>query len=900
MVSYSAPRGEIYDRNGEVLATNKLGFTLIFTETKESKDKFFQTMDEVFEILDKSGEDITDGFPLKVDPVRFEFGVTDKWKEQVERLFKNDRGFNYEVLYKDFSGKKLADLNESEIGYIDEKLKDMTPEYIYRSLIKKYELFNIIKDDYSDKEWESLLNDKDKLVDELINKVDSNVIRKYMIVKDTMKMQSFNGHRPSVIAKDLKSETSYIFEQIQSELPGISIQKQPIRYYPYNEVASNVMGYVGKIGEQNKEKYEERGYVIHDDYIGITGLESKFENVLKGIRGEESIKVNLDGRKVKTLGERPATPGNSIKLTIDYKLQMAAERALDETMEYMRELGKYKSDKKTIDDVDKSNATRGAAVVINVNTGEVLALASRPGIDLNLHTVPGRLDNATYKEIFMPDIEKFGLEYIYKHELYKLDEINGKRLKDKAMWEKIKMLMDEMYPKDKNGYRTDKYGTRPKPAYNYATQSLIPPGSTFKVLSAVAGLEEGVITPETKIYDAGPYKKRYKNFNGASWMYNVYRGSHGNQNIVEAIRDSNNYYFFEVADRLFEKKGVGTKESLDILAEYAWKFGLGANMEDQNPNIETGIEIEERFGPVYYYDFGKRINSVSYTQTLYEHLLKGEASIWVGEYKPIDIIPDNDKDSEEVFIIKKDLTSSIKEQMTSEDKIDTTDIDIKVRELIEKKREYGELYSEKDIKGIIKTITASLYDARSENKSGVNLYNAAIGQGKNQFTPLQLANYIASLVNGGYRRELYLVKEIMDADGKRIEDCSKDKRIINETGVSQETVDTVKEGMLQVTSNINGTAYSTFKDFPIKNGAKTGSATFQTNQEEYGRTSYATFIGFAPYENPEIAVSVEIFDGGHGGYSAKVAKAIYEEYFKEEILKINPEYEFMLKEQEEE
>lgn len=542
MVSHAAPRGEIFDRNGEILAANKLGFTLIFTETKESNNKFFHTMDEVFEILDKSGESIIDRFPLKVDPVRLEFGVSDEWIEGVDRQFKNDRGFNYEILYKDFSGKKMADLNESEISYINEKLKNITPEYIYRSLIKKYGLYNIIRDDYSDKEWESLLKDKEKLVDKLINKVDSNVIRKYMIVKDTMKMQSFNGHSPSVIAKDLKSETSYIFEQIQSELPGISIQKQPIRYYPYNETASNVMGYVGKIGEQNKEKYEERGYVIHDDYIGITGLESKFEDVLKGIRGEESIKVNLDGRKVKTLGERPATPGNSIKLTIDYKLQMAAERALDETMEYMRGLGKLNS-RGEDDDVDKSNATRGAAVVINVNTGEILALASRPGIDLNLHAVPGRLDNETYKEIFMPDIEKFGREYIYKHELYNQKEINGKSLEGKAMWEKVKILMDEMYPSDKNGYRADKYGTRPNPVYNYATQSVIPPGSTFKVLSAVAGLEEGVITPKEKIYDAGPYKKRYRAFNGASWMYNVHRSSHGNQNVIEAIRDSNNYYF---------------------------------------------------------------------------------------------------------------------------------------------------------------------------------------------------------------------------------------------------------------------------------------------------------------------------------------------------------------------
>ncbi|WBW95863.1 penicillin-binding transpeptidase domain-containing protein [Oceanirhabdus sp. W0125-5] len=896
MISYSAPRGRIYDRNDEVLATNKLGYTLTFTETKESNKKFFDTMKEVFEILEKNGEKTTEGFQLKVDPIRFEFGVSDDYKIWSELRFKKDRGFDYEVLHKDFSGKKMVDLNQSEISYIDEKLKEMSPEYIYRSLIKKYELYNMIRDDYSKEEWNSLTN-KNKLVDELIDKVDGSVIRKYMIIKDSIYMNRFNGNKPSVIAKDLKPETSYIFEQIQSEMPGISIQKQPIRYYPYNEVASNIMGYVGKIGEHNKERYEERGYDISDDYIGITGLESVFEDVLRGRRGEESIKVNLDGRKVKTLGERPATPGNSIKLTIDYKLQRTAERALDETMKYMRDLGKFTS-RGTEDDVDKSNATRGAAVVLNVNTGEILALASRPGIDLNLHTFPGRLDNETYKEIFMPDIEKFGLEYIYKHELYKQEKFNGITLQGKPMWEKIKIIMDEMYPKDNNGYRSDDKDTRPNPAYNYATQSLIPPGSTFKILSAIAGLEEGVITPEEKIYDAGQYKKRYKDFTGASWMYNVHKSSHGYQNIVEAIRDSNNYYFYEVADRLFEKKGPGSKESLDALAEYAWKFGLGANMEDENRDLETGIEISEKFGPVYYYDFGKRENSRDYTRKVYELLNKGESSIWVGEYKPIDIIPNINNDSEEVYKIKKELTSCIKAQMVSEEKFDITDIGLKVRELIENKEEYQNEYSEKDIEGIIKTITASLFDARSENKSGVNLYNASIGQGKSQFTPLQLANYVATLVNGGYRREVYLVKEILDEDGNIIEDCSKNKKIINETGISKETIDIVKEGMLQVTSSIYGTAYTPFKGLPIKNGAKTGSATFQNNQEEFGRTSYATFIGFAPYDNPEIAVSVVVFDGGHGGYSARVARAIYEEYFKDEILKINPEYEFMLEETE--
>jgi penicillin-binding protein 2 len=149
------------------------------------------------------------------------------------------------------------------------------------------------------------------------------------------------------------------------------------------------------------------------------------------------------------------------------------------------------------------------------------------------------------------------------------------------------------------------------------------------------------------------------------------------------------------------------------------------------------------------------------------------------------------------------------------------------------------------------------------------------------------------MVNGGNRYETHLVDKFLDPDGNIIKEVK--PVVLEKTGVSAKTIKLIKEGMLDVTSNKGGTAYSVFGDFPILSGGKTGSATFNdTIQSALGRTSYGYYIGFAPYDKPEIAVVAVVFDGGHGAYVAPVAKAVYEQYFKDEILKGDPEYKFQV------
>lgn len=902
ILTTSSPRGDIYDRNGKVLARNKQGFSLIFTETDESRKEFFQTIDNVFKLLNENGEKIIDAFALKVEPYRLEFNTSnEETRKWLELRFKKDRGFNDSIRNKLYKNKSNSELSDEEKKKIDEELLKITPEEMFRSLILEYELYNLIKDKYTDEEWTALKSgedSEDKLVSELIRQVDLNEIRKYMVVRDTMKMQSFSGYRPVLIANDLYVETAYIFEQIQSELPGISVMKQPIRYYPNNSLASSIIGYIGKIPPYEKEKHEEKGYDINEDYIGMAGIEGIFEDVLRGKRGEESIEVNKFGRKVRTMGEIPCMPGDNIQLTIDSKLQEVLEKSLEDTLVKVRSYGDYKADGVTPDDTHKQNATRGAAVVVDVNNGEILAMTSYPNYDPNLFTVPGRLTDEEFQKYFNPDLEKFGRDYIKRNELTKIESFKGEKIpRDLTEKEKEDYLLNKIFPLVKEGStaRQDQYDIYPKYFYNYATKSLVPPGSLFKMITGIAGLEEGVITESEKIYDAGPYNKRYSSWTGASWMYNVYGGSHGYQNLREAIRDSNNYYFYEVSDRLFEKGGVidglGTKKGLDMLAKYAWKYGLGVDMKNGEPT--TGIELNENFGQSYNYETGKRNHAVQYTFNIYDYLKKGEAKTWVGTYRPIDVVPDDEKDSKEVYKIKKELTEEIKNQMISENPIEMIKITELLNSLIETEEKMKGKYTDKDKERILQVIGNTIeYDARTEMKSGINLYNASIGQGQNQFTPLQLANYVATIANGGKRYKLHVVNKITDSEKNVIEDYT-EPIIMEEVGDSEETLKAIKEGMLMVTQSPTGTSRSAFLGFPILNAAKTGSATFDDDQDDMARTSAATFIGFAPYENPQIAVCVVGFDSGHGGYVAPVARAIYEEYFKEEVLKKDPKYKFM-------
>lgn len=287
-----------------------------------------------------------------------------------------------------------------------------------------------------------------------------------------------------------------------------------------------------------------------------------------------------------------------------------------------------------------------------------------------------------------------------------------------------------------------------KPLLNRAFQGLYPPGSTFKMITAVAGLEEGIITPSTRIRDEGRYT--YWGETGAPqcWIYRQRRGNHGLINVTRAIEVSCNYFFFD----------VGRQLGIDTLVDYANRFGIGER---------TGVELTESKG-------------------------------------------------------------------------------------VMASREYTESLGGKWYEGSVTSV--------------------AIGQESTQVTPLQLANYIATLVNGGTRNAAHLLKEVKSSDFSQVV-YSYEPQVLNTIDIQPENLAAVKQGMLDLTTG-NGSLRRYFQNLPVQVGAKTGSAQVSSQTE-----SNAVFVCFAPYNDPEIAMAIVVEHGGSGSELATIAADILSYYF---------------------
>lgn len=880
-----APRGKIYDRNNIVLADNKQSYNLVYIKTEDSEKNFYDTFKKVFNIFDGSAKNsddevygknqLLDELELKINPCRFEFSCSEndiETKKSMELLFKRNRGLNDVIRQKMFKGKTEAELSPNEKVKLNEEMLKITPDEVFNYLIVKYDLWKLLyltKDESRqlfDRKLKGEIGDKD-IAAMVLQKYSPELIRRYMIVKDEIYLQNYSGYKPVIIAANIDKQTAFMVEQSKNNLPGIDIALRPIRYYPYHSMGSNFLGYISKISAANKDKYEERGYEVNSDYIGIAGLESAFEDKLKGSKGGTTVKINKEGRKTEELFRLDPYPGQNMVLTIDSKLQAVAERALKERMEALQsEHGRYHKEGAGI--MDTGNATRGAVVVLDVNTGGVLAMASFPGYDPNDFSIPGKLTPQLRDKYFYPDYENFAKQYISKM--------------------KIKKTIDELFPISSNVggkvTRKDPFEIYPKPFYNYATTGKIPPGSTFKPLTAIAALEQGVIGYKEKIYD----KIHFSVPNVANTWSCYSKYGHGAVDVRKALEVSCNYFFYEAGYRLYSN----SNNDLNSLAKYAWRFGLGADPNSQT-KLSSGIEIAESFGQVfntasarreYAYYSGENINRILKSGKYYGS--NGGGNVY---FTPIDIAASKE-DSSALAEAKKDIKDKVKECILQGKKeayssFKSALIPLFTKLINAEPEPIREKYKKSDAVNMAEvTADTVVYDILIQVNTPGNIFNAAIGQGMNSFTPVQLANYVATFVNGGTRYRVHLVDKFMDHYGEIIEQIT--PQVLDKIDLKPDTVKAVKEGMKKVTDE-NGTAAESFVGFPaeIGSGGKTGSATFKENgvQEGVGRTSYGVYVGFAPYENPQIAVCVAIYDAGHGGFVSDVARAVYETYFRNEL-----------------
>lgn len=896
LISENAPRGKIYDSEGNVLATNIQTYTLTYTKPNDENENFYDTMNKVFDILSENGEKYEDDLMLKIDSngkFYFDFKTDDKdTKKIVEIRFKRDRGLNEEVEKNLFEEEKKSDLTDEEIEKVNNELLKISAEETFYKLVKTYSLQEIInpvpvqEEGESNKAYNARLdayNEKydemsgKEILDELLTKYSIQDVRKYMVIKDAIKMQSFKGYRAVTIASNIKKDTAFIVYQKLNDLPGIDVSIEPIRFYPYNSLASGVIGYLSSIDSSKEENYELRGYDVSSDLIGVAGIEAALEDQLKGTKGGTTVKVNSKGRVTEELFKLDSYPGNNVHLTIDKDTQYAAEQAMKDTMERIKSIA--------------PNATRGAVVAIEVKTGRIIAMVSYPGYDPNVFSIPGMLTDELSQQYFSPDIESYAKEFIQR-----TGATGG---------------IDYLFPiNEETGKREDKFDTYPKPFFNYATQGLLPAGSTFKPLTAIAGLMENVVTTDEVMQDnTGTWSKEdlpgmvLKNFQGTA---------NGATDLRKALQVSSNYYFYELGYRLYKNSGGnvngGNINALDTLAKYAWKFGLGVEPSKQNSKtMSTGIQIEESFGQVYNFESWK--NQIVNTP-MYEIV----DALKAGNYYSYSFVPlnieDSDNDPDNLKEAKTALKNYMKDTLakvgTDEEVSDNTKYAESLVPYIKKVMNLSDEFKAAVIEtskrrtvnideeaGVISDAIAYyiISNAGLQIKTPGQLVSSAIGQGMNNFTPVQIANYVATLANGGTRLKLTLVDKITSPTGEVLQQF--EPEVVDQLDIPEEYLQAVKEGMYRVnTSPSNGTAYDCFGKFPINVAGKTGTADFSTdeNYKIQGRLAYGNYISFAPMEDPEIAIFSTIYDGFRGSEGATIHKAIYEAYFKEKLLELDPSY----------
>lgn len=458
----TAPRGEIYDRNGVILATNKLSYDVelykVRVSTKEQNDGILRLV----EILNENSDKVYSTFPVNDDL----------------------NGFNFENDEEEQKWKKEMKLDST-----------LTFDQVIDKYIEKYEL-----QDYSDNR---------------LNQI------KMIEIKYEANLNGYSLFNSATIAKDISQKSVAKIGEEKYKIYGISIVSVPKRYYPNGNLLSHTIGYVSKISSTEYEKKKEQGYNVNS-VIGKAGIEQSFEKYLRGNDGVIKEETDTLGNVSSQTETTEAKSGDNVTLTIDYRLQKVTEESLLNTINGLQNgtlVGKKFSD-----------ANAGAVVVLDVDSGEVLASASYPTYDIN-------------------------------------SLIGGISLKD---WNALQ-------------------NNSLHPMLNRVVSGIYSPGSTFKMLVGMAGLMNGKITVDEKYYDPGIYPYGY---HPKCWLYTDRHMTHGWINIEGAIKGSCNCYFYEVGRRIGISEivkyaklfGLGQKTGIELSGEAA---GTIAGADDKS---EDGLK----------------------------------------------------------------------------------------------------------------------------------------------------------------------------------------------------------------------------------------------------------------------------------------------------------------------
>lgn len=859
-VSMPAARGNIYDRYGRPLAVNEAAFSIEIDDSiaVDYEDKNEQVV-KLYEKMKENGYTVTDNLPISRD-TEPKFTISgdelEEWKTDIgldKKQMRYDAARTLEYLYDSYGldgtvdenkkreivslGINISDKNimimnlimtiESNGGEIVDELP-VSEDRPYTFIIENEKEIQRWKKDVS-MDGEELDYTAEESMEYLIDlfgipqNMSPAMQRKLAAVRYSLYLQRFKKYQPVTVAREINDKIIAEVKENLDIFPGVSVETESMRKYEEGDKFSNILGYIRQISDEELKEYEQYGY-DSGDIVGKTGIEKVMELELNGKDGKMLVEVDNMGRKISTLETEAPVSGNDVFLTIDKDLQIAAYNYLEDALAeaiITRLTSELEKDVPvTLKQLFTSMIESGSISVSSIMKAEEgyqltlknLILSYNKDIDIS-----DSEQKTAAKQVLTKAVEDGTLSYttmifvmleqgiITADDNYRARIVSGELSPLEIIIDKLrtgdltpaetnlnpcsgsvvvsdvnsgKTLALVTYPSYDNNELVNTFNNEyynklledpSTPLVNRPLMQKKAPGSTLKMVTAVAALETGIITPEQTIKDEGLFTKAGTPY-ARCMIYSLSGSTHGYVNVSHALEVSCNYFFYDVSYMLGGETDDPTSlKGITILDEYYDAFGL---------NSPTGMEIGE--------------NPPSMASPSYK---------------------------EEIMKWQNPEATPSQTRWTSGDTI-----------------------------------------------------RAAIGQSVNSFSAASMNKYIATLANGGTRYKMHLIDKVKTSDGSVTQQT--EEVVENIMKIDRENLDAVYEGMRLVTQGSKGTLRNVFKDFPIDVAAKSGTA-----EENKNNSSHSWFVGFAPYDNPQIAVTVMIpFGDVSGSPAAVTARNIIGEY----------------------
>lgn len=871
-------RGKIYDCNGEILAYNKLVYTVtmiddnVYLSERQRQLTINSMIYQVIKKLEENGEQINNSLKIKVG-------------EQGDYVY-TELGKSLVRFKADIFGK--ANPNDMTQEQMNINAGEMIQFLAGNS---KFALYGEGKNDYSKEELQAYGLPSVYTQEEIL----SIVGIRYMLSLNTYKK-----YVPVILARDVSEETvAYILENKES-LIGIDIGQDWDRVYTGGEAFSHVLGYTGKISAEEKEKYtnSNKSYTV-DSIVGKSGLEQFLESELQGVDGEKQITINNMG---KVVGEekiiRETISGNDVYLSLDKELQNTVYRIMEQNLAEI--IASKLTNTKKFDKIHISDTSNIRIPIYDV----YIALINNSVIQLGeLYHI-----DATELEQQMANVLKKKKEEVFESLRTELLEGHtGYKYLSEEMQEyisyivnKIGLLKNDLVDTEDDIYRKWKnkgeIGIKEFLTYAIANEW---------ILASNIGFEQGYFTTdEMYVLLTELIEKKLKEddeFEKILFKWMLLEDYVTGKEVCQLLYDQQ---ILSKVDSDYKKLVSGTLDAFSFMKKKIEQLEITPAQLALDPCSSSAVVVQPETGKVLAlvsypgYDNNRLANQID---SIYYNELLNDASLPLynratqqltapgSTLKPVTIIAglqegviftDSSVFCDGVFdkVVPhlkcwnhvghgnvenvptalqyscNDYLCEIAYRLGTKDNIEYRD-NTALRTL----QTYSKLFCLDQKSGI------EIAEAEPHITDAYGI-PSAIGQGTHNYTTVQLARYMNTIASNGEVFQLSLIKEVVDINGS----VMKKKSILeNQLELPDFVWDSVNSGLVQFTQN-----NSILKDIGISVAGKTGTA-----QESKSRPDHALFVGFAPATEPEITVAVRIANGYSSSYATAVAKDILCYYF---------------------